>query len=177
MNAQLSITHHPEEAIGFPPLMCETPKILVLGTIPGKGSINAGEYYYDGSNRLWKVLSSITGEPVPTNYNDKKTLLARHGIVLWDYYHKVIRIDSSDNGIISGEPNNIPQFLANNPTIKTVAILGFGKWKLFGERIKSFCDHTESLCDIRVLRLPETSGLNARWNLARLCNEWRCILR
>lgn len=165
----------PEEATGFPPLMCENPKILILGTIPGKSSINAGEYYHDGSNRLWKVIADISGEEVPTDYCSKKSMLARHGIVLWDYYQKVTRVDSSDNGILSGVQNNIPQFLIDNPSIHTVAVLGYGKWKLFGEMLKHFCDTTDILSTVRVLRLPETSGLNARWDLSHLCEHWKCI--
>ena len=44
---------------GFPPLMCHEPRVLILGTIPGKNSISAKEYYYImimaiGCGRCWQ---------------------------------------------------------------------------------------------------------------------------
>ena len=164
-----------ERVFGFEPLMCDNPKILILGTIPGKSSIAAGEYYFDGSNRMWKVIAGISGEVIPSSYVEKVSMLAKYGIVLWDYYHSVVREDSSDKGIISGEVNDIPAFLRSNPSIKIVAVLGYGKWKLFGEKLMTFCNCDTSLCDVRFLRLPETSGMNARWSFDRLCNDWKCI--
>ena len=69
---------------GFPPLICEEPKILILGTLPGGESLKQQQYYCSSSNRIWKVLCHITGEPMPTDYTEKKALLVKYDIVLWD---------------------------------------------------------------------------------------------
>lgn len=59
---------------GFPPLLCEEPRILLLRTLPGGESLEHQQYYdYDSnSNRRWKVLCYLTGEPMPADYNQKK---------------------------------------------------------------------------------------------------------
>ena len=137
---------------GFPPLMCHEPRVLILGTIPGKNSISANEYYYDNSNRMWKMLAKLATQKMPTNYTEKKLLLEHLHVVLWDYYQFVERTNGTDKGILEGIPNDIVGFVRKNPTITNQ----------FGQSIKVF-------------RLPETSGLNASWTLEKLCKEWSVV--
>lgn len=160
---------------GFPPLLCDNPRILILGTLPGGESLAHREYYYSNSNRIWKVLCHITDEPVPTDYSEKQALLARLHIALWDYYHSAIRPGSDDKDIREGRPNDIPSLLAEHPTIKVVAINGFGKYRDFGIRLQKELAATPGLADVRVLRLPETSGSNKNYgwgDLNKLAAEW-----
>ena len=163
---------------GFPPLMCEKPKILIMGTLPGGESLVNKQYYFSNSNRIWKVLCHITGEPIPINYQQKQALLAKYNIVLWDYYESAIRPGSNDKDIRDGKPNDIAGFLGKNLTIKVIAINGFGKYRDFGVQIKSALANNPDLADIRVLRLPETSGSNKNYgwgNLNKLAAEWEQI--
>ena len=102
---------------GFPPLMCHEPRVLILGTIPGKNSISANEYYYDNSNRMWKMLAKLATQKMPTNYTEKKLLLEHLHVVLWDYYQFVERTNGTDKGILEGIPNDIVGFVRKNPTI------------------------------------------------------------
>ena len=164
---------------GFEPLLCHNPKILILGTLPGGESLEHRQYYYSNSNRIWKVLCLLTGESLPSDYAHKKSLLAKYHIALWDYYESAIRPNSSnDNDIRDGKPNDINAFIYEYPTIKTVAINGFGKYRKFGERIKRELAKNPALANVRVLRLPETSGGNANYGwgiLENLAREWAQI--
>ena len=54
--------------ISFEPLVRDDIEILVLGTLPGKKSLELGQYYGHSRNRIWKILSTITGDDLPTNY-------------------------------------------------------------------------------------------------------------
>ena len=145
---------------GFPPLMCHEPRVLILGTIPGKNSISANEYYYDNKNRMWKMLAKIATQKMPTNYTEKKLLLEHLHVVLWDYYQCVERTN----------PNDIVGFVRKNPTLTKIAINGYGKYKEFGEKLQNQFGQS-----IKVFRLPETSGLNASWTLEKLCKEWSVV--
>lgn len=165
-----------EIAYGLPPLMCERPEILILGTIPGKSSIDAGEYYHDNSNRMWRLLARLCNEDLPKDYDGRKAMIARHHIAIWDFYKKVTRIDSTDKGIVFGDTNDLAPLLVNNPSLNTIAINGYGKYKEFGEFFQEILGECFPCRKIRVLRLPETSGLNAAWNLDRLYDEWKKIL-
>ena len=106
--------------------MCQEPRVLILGTIPGKNSISANEYYYDNSNRMWKMLAKLATQKMPTNYTEKKVLLEYLHVVLWDYYQFVERNNSTDKGILKGIPNDIVGFVRKNPTITKIAINGYG---------------------------------------------------
>ena len=164
---------------GFEPLMCNEPRILILGTLPGGESLKQNQYYYSHSNRIWKVLCEIKEESMPVDYTQKKALLAKYHIVLWDYYESAIRPDSSnDKDIRDGRPNDIPAFLAVHPTIKTIGINGFGKYKDFGLKIARDLSHNLNFADVRVLRLPETSGSNKNYgwgHIENLAREWAHI--
>lgn len=155
---------------GFPPLMCHEPRVLILGTIPGKNSISANEYYYDNGNRMWKMLAKLATQKMPTNYTEKKVILEHLHVVIWDYYQCVERTNSTDKGILEGIPNDIVGFVRKNPTITKIAINGYGKYKEFGEKLQNQFGQS-----IKVFRLPETSGLNASWTLEKLCKEWSVV--
>lgn len=171
-------TKESNRTYGFRPLLCDNPEILILGTLPGEESLKQREYYCSSSNRIWKVLCHITGESIPTDYRQKKELLAKYHIVLWDYYESAIRPGSNDKHIRDARANDISGFLAQHPTIQVVGINGFGKYRKFGEKIKRNLAKNPDLSKIRVLRLPETSGGNANYGwgiLENLAHEWAQI--
>lgn len=157
-------------AEGFPPLMCHEPRLLILGTIPGEKSISANEYYCDNRNRMWKMLAELATQKLPTNYSEKKVLLEQLHVVLWDYYQSVERTNSTDKGILKGTPNDIVGFIRKNPTITKIAINGYKKYNMFGEKLQNQFGQS-----IKVFRLPETSGSNASWTLEKLCKEWSVV--
>ena len=139
------------------------------------------EYYQDGSNRIWDVICEIYNDhPDLTDYEDKKALLARHRIVLWDYYKWVIRNaeDSSDKSICIGQPNDIIDFLKKYPTINKIAINGYGKYDSWGKKlIKAIAnDPVLKSRNIQVFRLPETSGMNASYDVNKLAKEWEIFI-
>ena len=155
---------------GFPPLMCHEPRLLILGTIPGEKSISANEYYCDNRNRMWKMLAELATQKLPTNYSEEKVLLEQLHVVLWDYYQSVERTNSTDKGILKGTPNDIVGFIRKNPTITKIAINGYKKYNMFGEKLQNQFGQS-----IKVFRLPETSGSNASWTLEKLCKEWSVV--
>lgn len=115
---------------------------------------------------------------MPEDYAQKKALLAKYHIVLWDYYESAIRPGSDDKDIRDAKPNDIVGFLAEHPTIKIVAVNGFGKYRDFGGKIKKELALNTALAGVRVLRLPETSGGNANYGwgvLEHLAGEWAQI--
>mgnify|MGYP003480613428 FL=1 len=165
---------------GLPPLMCDNPEILIIGTFPGISSLESEEYYHDNTNRIWEVLCEIYKEPVPKTYDEKKKLLARHRIVLWDYYKTASRknSNSSDKSLVGLEPNDIIDFLKKHQTIKKIAINGYGKYNSWGKKlIKAIAnDPVLKSRNIQVFRLPETSGLNTRYNVEKLAKEWEIFI-
>lgn len=179
-------THKTQE--GLKPLECDNtkilPEILILGSFPGIGSLESGEYYHEDNNknRIWEVICEIYNDyPVPQidEYDKKKALLARHRIVLWDYYKTAARKnpDSSDKSLVGIEHNDIIDYLKKHTTIKKVVINGKGKiYKAIEKEIKRDIENDSKLKNrgIEVFRLPSTNGLNTRY-AKTLSRHWSAL--
>ena len=165
---------------GLLPLKCDNSEILIIGTFPGIESLDNVEYYCDNTNRIWEVLCEIYNDyPEPKNYDEKKKLLARHRIVLWDYYKTASRknSNSSDKSLVGIEHNDIIDYLKKHPTIKKVVINGKGKiYKAIEKEIKRDIENDSKLKNrgIEVFRLPSTSGLNTRY-AKTLSRHWSAL--
>ena len=68
----------------FEPIYKEDSQILILGTFPSVKSRENQFYYGHPQNRFWKLLARLTGEEIPHTIPEKKELLYKHGIAVWD---------------------------------------------------------------------------------------------
>ena len=59
----------------FAPIIYSNTKILVLGSLPGKKSLELREYYGHPRNRIWKIISHIKECKIPNSYEEKKKVL------------------------------------------------------------------------------------------------------
>jgi hypoxanthine-DNA glycosylase len=73
-----------ERLHGFAPFVREDSRILVLGSFPSVKSREQGFYYGHPQNRFWKTVAALRGEAVPGSIAEKKALLERQRIALWD---------------------------------------------------------------------------------------------
>lgn len=155
----------------FAPLADAGSKILILGSMPGVKSLQEQEYYAHPQNRFWKLLALLLNEPAPRNYAAKKSLLARHGVALWDTLGVCEREGSLDSDIKNETPNDVPGVLAQYPSIRAIFCNG-GK---AGAAFKKYfaCSLPPG---VEVFYFHSTSPANARMDLAALAQEWGRIL-
>lgn len=153
----------------FAPIADADTSILVLGSLPGDRSLAMAEYYGHPANRLWKVLAGITGNDVPLNYDEKKALLAKTNIGLWDVAHTATRKGSLDTAILNEVPNQLDQFIEQHTALKVVAFNGAKSEAMFNRYFK----RRE---EITYISLPSTSPANAKMRLPDLCAVWEQIL-
>ena len=66
------------------PVYDENSRILILGSFPSVKSREAAFFYGHPQNRFWRVLAAVLGEETPQTTAEKKSLLLRHGVALWD---------------------------------------------------------------------------------------------
>ncbi|MBK6989194.1 MAG: DNA-deoxyinosine glycosylase [Bacteroidetes bacterium] len=102
----------------LPPISDSKSKILILGTMPGEESISKQEYYTHPRNFFWKIIAEITGNELPINYSQKKELLLKENIAIWDVCEICQRKGSLDSEIIDETPNDLGRFLKDRPLIK-----------------------------------------------------------
>ena len=63
--------------VGFEPVFDKNSKVLILGSFPSVKSRREGFYYGNKSNRFWKVIAEIFGEPTPTTTEQKIAMLSK----------------------------------------------------------------------------------------------------
>ncbi|MBQ2753711.1 MAG: DNA-deoxyinosine glycosylase [Firmicutes bacterium] len=151
----------------FEPVFDRNSRILILGTFPSVKSREANFYYGHPRNRFWKVMAQILGEDVPETIDDKKAMLLRNGIALWDVCIKCDITGSSDSSIKNVVPADIRRITDSADIIKIFAN-GNMAGKLYDKYLK---DRTE----MEIIVLPSTSPANAAFQMERLVDKWKII--
>ena len=148
----------------FAPVFDENSRILILGSLPSVKSREEGFYYGHPRNRFWKVLAEITGEELPKGIEEKKALLWKHGIAIWDVIASCDIIGSSDSSIRNVEPVDI-QRMMGYCQIERI----FANGRTAGKLYRKYLQPVTGLAGVE---LPSTSPANAAWSLERLAKEW-----
>lgn len=152
---------------GFAPVFDESSRVLVLGSLPSVKSREEGFYYGHPQNRFWKLLAALCSEPLPRSIGEKRSLLLRHGIALWDVVRECDIRRSSDSTIRDATPNDLSVILGA-ADIRAIFCNG-GKAKELYDRL------IFPSTGVEAIRLPSTSPANAAWSLERLEEQWRII--
>ena len=97
------------------PVYDENSRILILGSFPSVKSREAAFFYGHPQNRFWRVLAAVLGEEAPQTAAEKKSLLLRHGVALWDVIASCDIAGSSDASITNVVPNDLSRILDAAP--------------------------------------------------------------
>ena len=132
--------------------------MLILGSIPGKISLEKQEYYGNPRNHFWPILFELFQEPPVKNYKEKITFAKRHGLALWDSIGSCYRQGSLDANIMEEEPNDIPGLLTEYPSIRLVACNGTKSFTTFNKNFD-----LNKFPEVDVIKLPSTSPIPGRY--------------
>ena len=91
----------------FEPLYDSNSKILILGSFPSVKSREQNFFYGHPQNRFWRVISAVLGEECPKTVEQKREMLLKHGVALWDSIASCDIVGSSDSSIKNVVPNDI----------------------------------------------------------------------
>lgn len=149
----------------FEPVYNEMSKILILGSLPSVKSREMNFYYGHPQNRFWKLIAGLMGERLPVSIEDKKEMLLRNGIAVWDVIQKCDIIGSSDSSIRNVIPADINMVLERS-SIKRLYANGGKAYELY----MKYC-YQDTKREIR--KLPSSSPANAAYSLERLKEEWK----
>ena len=98
----------------FEPVFDKNSKILVLGTLPSVKSRENNFYYGHPQNRFWKLIAALCDEGiVPQTIEEKKQMLLRNHIAVWDVISECDIIGSSDSSIKNVVPVDLSVILDN----------------------------------------------------------------
>ena len=154
-----TVQNHP-----FPPLYDARSRVLILGSFPSVKSREQQFFYGHPQNRFWRVLSALFGEREPESIAEKKTLVLRNHLALWDVVASCEIAGSSDASITNVAANDLRPIL-EGADICAIFCNGGISYKWY-----------RKLCERQLGRgavlLPSTSPANARWTLDALCAAW-----
>lgn len=151
----------------FAPLYDANSKILILGSFPSVKSREQGFYYGHKQNRFWKVISAILKVDEPQTIEDKKEMLLKAHIAVYDVIESCDIIGSSDSSIRNVVPSDI-KTIVDKSQVSAV----FCNGKTAGKLYKKYQAET---CDLPMVELPSTSPANAAFMVERLINSWQDI--
>lgn len=145
------------------PVFDENSQVLILGSFPSVKSRETGFFYGHPQNRFWKVIAAVTGEDIPQTIPEKKRLLLKNHIAVWDVVKSCDIEGSSDASIKNVTPNDLSLIPA-----RAVFTNGATSFRLYNK----YC---RPLTGIEAVRLPSTSPANAACSLEQLCEKWKII--
>lgn len=160
----------------FPPVINENTHTLILGSMPGKLSLSACQYYAHPRNAFWHIMGEIYGAGPDTPYAHRLEILLRNGIGLWDVIAACNRTGSLDADISEDSivVNDFQYLFTSYPAIRRIFFNG-------GKAAQSFTRYVlpqmaELLTHHLLNQLTSTSPANARYSLDDKVRLWRSSL-
>lgn len=149
------------------PIFDAESRVLVLGTFPSVKSRELKFFYSHPQNRFWKVIAMVAHEEVPVSVEEKKALLLKSHIALWDVVASCTVTGSSDSSIRDVVPADIGQIL-EVADIRNIYGNGNKTVELYNKLILKKTGR-------EIIKLPSTSPANARFRLDDLYEEWKVM--
>ena len=161
-NERTHVTHE------FPALYDHESRVLLLGSIPSPKSREMAFYYGHPQNRFWKVMATVLGESVPETIAQKKAMLKKHHVALWDVLDSCTIVGASDTSIEDPVPNNIKE-LVKKSKVSRIFCTGATAYNLY----QKFCAKEVG---IDAVKLPSTSPANCAVSLEKLVEAYKKVL-
>jgi len=159
---------------GFPPVAGVGARLLILGSMPGKASLQADQYYAHQRNAFWRIMGDLLGAGPDLPYPLRLEKLTAAGVALWDVIAACERESSLDADIVGAtvRPNDFPAFFAAHPAIDHVFFNGSAAETSFRRLVLPVLNGPQR----RLLRLPSTSPAHAARSYADKLAAWSAIL-
>ena len=149
------------------PLYDKNSRILILGSFPSVKSREAMFFYGHPQNRYWKLMARLFDEEIPQTVEEKKVLVLRHHIAMWDTIRSCTIIGSSDSSIRDVVPNDLSVIL-DHSQVEKIFCNGAASYNLYTKYIYP-------TTGIEAIKLPSTSPANAAFGMDRLEEAWKII--
>jgi len=148
--------------------------VLILGSIPGKASLEANRYYAHPQNQFWPIIIELLELNPSSSYLARIESIKLAGIALWDVVKSCHRHNSSldakidKNSIVT---NDFPGFFLNHPYITHIFFNGLTAEKTFQKHVQPY------ICTDRFTyhRLPSTSPAHATMAFQQKLDSWRIL--
>lgn len=160
---------------GFPPIAAPDATCLILGSMPGKASLAAQQYYAYPRNAFWPLLTHLLMLPDTLAYAQRCQALQQHRIAVWDVLKTCTRSSSLDSDIDTDSivPNDFAAFLAAHPQIQAIFCNGGSAAGIYRRRVVPLL--SPAAAALPCIQLPSTSPAHASLPFAAKLERWRVI--
>jgi len=159
----------------FPPAAQSDAAVLILGSLPGRKSLELQQYYAHPQNAFWKIVAQVFGASSSLPYKRRLEILTANRIALWDVLGAAERPGSLDSSIVhaTAKANDFAAFFRAHPRIRRVFFNGQKAEALFRRQVlPALGPEFESLL---YEQLPSTSPAHAGMTFAKKLDRWQRI--
>lgn len=161
---------------GFEPIAAPGATRLILGSMPGRASLIAGQYYAHPRNSFWRIVEATLGIETGLPYEQRCAQLERHRVAVWDVLRACFRASSLDSDIDESSivPNHFAGFFASHRDIRTIYFNGTKALAMYEKHVLPGLSGWAA--GIPMYRLPSTSPANASISFEAKVRSWRGAL-
>jgi hypoxanthine-DNA glycosylase len=164
-------------SVGFPPIADRRARVLVLGTLPGRRSLEAREYYAQPQNAFWRIMGRLFGAEPSLPYGQRLKRLHAARVAVWDVLAAGEREGSLDASIVRASMvvNDFGAFHAEHGGIELVCFNGRTAAELYRRRVLPQLPLRAAALATRLL--PSTSPAHASLRFEQKLARWSAALR
>jgi len=163
-------------SIGFPPIAGGAPRVLILGSLPGRKSLEMNQYYAQPQNGFWRIMDALFGAAPSLPYPQRLDRLIANRVAVWDVLAAGERSGSLDSAIVASSVvvNEFGGFFAHNVGIRLICFNGNKAAELYRRKVLPGLAPRFATLATRVL--PSTSPANATVPFAAKLARWSAAL-
>lgn len=157
---------------GFPPIVADGARVLILGSLPSQQSLQKNQYYGNPQNAFWRIMGQLFGAGPELPYSGRTEALRRRRIAVWDVLASSVRPGSMDAAIDikSAQANDFEAFFDAYPEVTTICFNGKKAEQLFRRLVwPAMCKRADVL---RLMSLPSSSPAFAAMPFADKLQQW-----
>ena len=160
-----------ESSTGFPPIAGPDVRILILGSLPSRRSLEVSEYYAHPRNAFWRIMGELIG--AKGEYAERCERLTEAGIAVWDVLRSSVRPGSLDTDIRmnTARPNDFAAFFVRHPGICRIGLNGRKAEDLYRRLVLPKLDAPSQ----DLIPLPSTSPAHAAMSFDKKLEIWRSM--
>lgn len=160
----------------FAPVEPTQARVLIIGSMPGKASLTAHQYYAHPRNAFWPILGHWLGFDSTLPYEQRLTQLTHHHIGLWDALYQCERPSSLDADIVKTSivPNDFSAWFTRHPQTQAVLCNGTAAYDNYRKKVLPTLSTTDQTLPLH--KLPSTSPAHASLSFEQKKDQWRILL-
>ncbi len=161
----------------FPPVSNRHATVLILGSLPGRRSLEAQQYYAQPQNAFWRIMGEFFAAGPELPYEERTQRLMQRAIALWDVIASAERAGSLDSSIVhsSVTVNDFRELFETHEKLELVCFNGAKAAELYERQVLPALDG--DFAHIRYARLPSTSPAHAAMRYEEKLKRWSIVKR